>query len=292
MTYLLSPQLKEFYDNGILNILNIIPKNLDIKDQLSIESVVYTAYGLYRNYQFLENKLSEITNDDGSLRENNQNKIRDAFNGAWSVIHASYEINQLIKIESISRFLKISDKLRPTLESASLSRNNITHLKNNFNNTVSSGSKHPLFGWLVYQFSPILRSNDLPKNEFYLINVGSTILRGNMSFEARKLAKLTVLSSIDHIHFRDSTSNMTNLSQLFVDLTLDLNNFSIAVHTFIAEKFSDPLFDLGGVLRPFPAMVVKGVEIKNLVPTEINTLLEQNKVRFQIDLNTTASKTE
>lgn len=287
MNILLSASLQEFYEKGMLNILRMFPRNMHREERLAIEALVYTSYGFFRAYQKLEEHLNRITPVDGNIHNASDADKRDAFLYTWSTIDAAYALSKLNSIDEIQRFFTMSEETRERIETAVRLRNYMDHLSGGFSNIVASRNTFPLFGWLSYQLNPVILDNTIPPNQFYVVQMGSTVIGGSCHIDMHKCSQQNALAAIDNITMHIRKSDRANITRLLAHLTMDLNEFSINSQNHIKEILLNKEFDHGGILSPFSTLTIKG-ELpgdEQLIFNEIASLLNENSVRTDIKLS-------
>lgn len=65
----LSETVGEFYEQGLFNILHLIPSGWEDEERLWIESVIFAGFGLFRAYERLEDLLDTKTDDEPRFQQ-------------------------------------------------------------------------------------------------------------------------------------------------------------------------------------------------------------------------------
>lgn len=254
---LLSPKMEEFYESGLINIINVIPRDFPKADRLFIEAVTYTGYGFFRSYRQLENLLNEIIGTDGIVAEMTPARNRDIFTCAWQCVDAAYALLQLSMTPPAKRFPITNNEVRDALAMASSLRNYMDHLKANFGNIANSTGWFPVFGWLTCQYSPHFKDSTLPRNVSYIVNLGSTHIDGSININAMDHFKASVFSYIDNVTLHARKKDSINLSALLIDMALSLNDFSMKTQLHLAHHLENYTGDAGGVRVGWSRLTVR-----------------------------------
>jgi hypothetical protein len=80
-------------------------------------------------------------------------------------------------------------------------------------------------------------------------------------------------------------SDKANLSIIFSNLTLDLNQFSIDIQNYLIERVQDPEFNPGGIKIPFPRVVARADLEEEVVRYDLTVPLNYIKVRAKVTLD-------
>lgn len=278
----LSHQVEDLFENGLLNILQVIPPIISDRERLSIESVVYPAYGFYRTYRRVESMLITSTDNEG-IPKDDPGFSRDVFTDVWSLVDCAYSLSKTAILPDQRKFLKFSDETSAHMSAIAELRNYMDHPSENFANTVAAKGWLPLFGWVTYQFTPCARNIISPKNKIHLIILSSTHLRGETTISAPDHTTASVLSEIDHIRLHIKRKQFCDLSRLLVTLALDLNTYSMGIQTYLIRLLEQPQpRSRPGLTRPFPWITVNGdLGTQSVELQEIKSLLDENKIRMK-----------
>jgi hypothetical protein len=283
MTHTLTAQIEDLFENGIIHILHVLPSAFSEEERLSVESIVYTAYGMYRTYRRLEDILMrETTVEDGLIKD--ARLRRDIFADAWAIVDAAYALKQIATLPHQKAFLSLSEYTREGLQHAAALRNYMGHLRDNFRNSVKARGWFPLFGSLTYQFTPHARDTAVPPDHILIVSVASTHVRGPHQFDMAKHSSSEVIGVVDHATLHIKASQSCDLSRLMASLALDLNAYSVAVQSRVVEALKDTSPDIQGIMTPYATVVARA---DFSMPTKVTlidlkTPLELNKIRMTI----------
>jgi hypothetical protein len=182
MTKLIAPVAEDFYENGLFNLLQLLPRNLDEDERLIIESVVYNGYGYFRTYSNLERLLEQNTTDIGELAQNHALQ-RDAFSYAWSLVDTAYALHCLSKLRVARGVFELSPETLTWIEQGSNLRNYMDHLSSNFRNFTRALKFAPLFGMMSFQFTPLMRDAAANPKLIYVNYLSSTHIRDSYDIQ-------------------------------------------------------------------------------------------------------------
>lgn len=279
---LLAPQLEEFYEKGLMNIINVIPRNLESSERIIIEGVVYTAYGFFRSYSVLENILSDLTQNGADITQISPSINRDIFTLYWQCVDAAHNIGQLLRTRQSRKFVLISEELYTILHTTSKFRNYINHLKDNLDNISKAKEWLPMFGWGTFQFSPYHKDATGSPNETFLINIGSTHFEDKVTIKSQDHIKGSVFSYIDNIKLHIRRDDSINLSDLLISMSINLSEFSFAVQSYLVEKIEKYSGDTGGVRKGWIIFSVKA-DMKVRVDTSTLESMDDPKMRITFE---------
>jgi hypothetical protein len=285
---LLGPQIQEFYEEGLCNVLHLIPVNLGEEQRLLIESVIYSSHGYFRAYSHIEKLLDTHTNDEGEFSQS-YSANADAFSYAWTMVDHAYALLKLSRLTVGRELFKLSPETVDMLQDIRPIRNYMDHLPENFRNTAYSRNAAPLFGWMSYQYTPAMRDNRRSHRLIYIANIASTHLKDRINLPISECSSSKVFGPIDNIILHVRSKDKINFSRLLGNLTLDLNRFSIEIQLYLTSRYEDPSFDHGGVRVPFPQIVARGdLHDEDVIRYDLKKPLDADKVRVKVvhDLTT------
>jgi hypothetical protein len=282
LPFTLTYQVEDLFENGLLNILRALPVNFPEAKRLEIESVVFTAHRLFRTYKRLEHVLLSRTTIRGELQSDASETI-DIFSDVWSIIDHSYILQKLSESKYHRDLLKFGVETQRLLNIASDFRNFSDHIGQNFSNAVNAKGWFPLFGWLTYQFTPCAIDFSEPHNVLYLVNVSSTHLRSTHTISAPKHVRASAAGAIDRISLHLRSGEFCNISDMLIKLAIDLNLYSIGIHTYVYDFISRPENQIHGVQVPFAKLTVRAdLHEQSVELHEIKSQLDENKMRFEL----------
>ena len=287
MPFTLTFQVEDLYENGLLNILRALPGNFPEQKRLEIESVVYTAHGLYRVYKRLEQSLISMTSIDGNFTAT-PSESREIFCDIWSLIDNAYILSRLSRSKHHNVHLKFGENTSKLLKIASDFRGFMDHIDQNFSNAAKAKGWFPLFGWLTYQYTPCAIDLSNPNNLLFLVNVSSTHIRAEFTISAPEHTRASVRSAVDRISLHLKNGKYCNITDLFIQISLDLNKYSISVQTLLQAFLLKPENQTFGVQVPFAKLTVRGdMHDQSIEFHEIKSELDENKIRIEVNVNTT-----
>jgi hypothetical protein len=285
MPFTLKYQVEDLYENGLLNSLRTLPGNFPEQKRLEIESVVYTAYGIYRIYRRLEQRLISETTINGKF-SGNASESRELFSDVWSLIDAFYAISRLSRSKYHSEYLIFSEDTSRLLKTASDFRSFMDHIDQNFANTINAKGWFPLFGWLTYQYTPCAVNFSEPHNLIFFVNISSTYIRSEYKISVPDHTRASVRSAVDRISLHLKNGKYCNITDLFVNISLDLNRYSIKIQNFIQEFLLRPENQKHGIQIPFGDLTIRGdLHEQSIEFHEIKSKLDENKIRIKVTID-------
>ncbi|MCL4673477.1 MAG: hypothetical protein KJZ64_11195 [Sphingomonadaceae bacterium] len=235
----------------------------------------------------LEKLLDLVTGDDGIFVGTNRDR-REIFNLAWMFVDQVHSLLTLSKTKMATFRFLVPGELETDYRVASIFRNYMDHLSQQLKNLSTARDFAPLFGWLSYQFAPYFRDPRVGLKHFLMPMIASSILPGNFQSEAGKASALEVFGLIDNIVIHIRRADRLNISRMFANTTVLLNDWSLRTYQAILGKLQDDSYDHGGLLVPYPALVVRADldPDKSISHLEMDSILKANNIRVDVQFDT------